>query len=207
MLQAHCGFNVPSGVNAIHRRDREKGDFVASITEFNLEEQSFLLNSDLVTRFIFVRNPYTRILSSYYNKIVGPKKYSNISEQIARFCGQENSSDLPTFEQFIYYVCSFDDSKLDIHFRSQSAVALFDQIEYNFIGKIEDFSADLKRLFIQLGASRQIFQMIPGWENYSEQDTSLQSPLLKTVLVNSELGNLFHKHYMQDFMNFQYEYL
>jgi len=118
MLQAVCGLPVPAGVSPIHRR--ENGPFVKSIYSCSIEEQLYLFNSDEVSRICFVRNPYTRILSGYWNKVAGPKKLPKINDRIFNFLAEKNNQKVASFMEFIKYLLRQDKTVVDLHFRPQS---------------------------------------------------------------------------------------
>lgn len=119
------------------------------MVDCSLPEQQYLLTSPEVTRIAFVRNPYTRLLSAYNNKVVGSKRYGDIQERlIARrgfFPGFFNAK-MPTFKEFVNYVFKIPDEHRDIHWRSQVNILHFNQLEYNFIGYIGSFQEDLAKL-------------------------------------------------------------
>ena len=58
---------------------------------------------------------------------------------------------MPTFVEFLEFILMQKNERLDIHFRSQTAVSHFGEIDYNFIGYFEDFENDLLKIFSKLG--------------------------------------------------------
>lgn len=201
MLQALCDLPVPEGVSPIHAR--ASGEFVKSIFDYSLEEQLYLLNGDEVSRISFVRNPYTRILSGYWNKIAGPKKYGQFNEAIFRDMGIENAQSLPSFTEFLNFILKFNKNHLDIHFRPQSTICHFDHIDYNQIGYYENLQNDLVRIFKQLGANQQILDTVSIIENPSANDTTLNAELLEH-LKQTDLGERFYDFFKNDFLSFNY---
>ena len=91
-------------------------------------------------KFAFVRNPWDRLVSAWYQKIYERNTY-NFSPSV--------HAELQNFENFVFY-CSTMNVKIgNPHFRLQSA--LIDLNEVDYIGKFENFDEDLKRLFKILG--------------------------------------------------------
>jgi hypothetical protein len=103
---------------------------------------AFLSRTDIF-KFCFVRNPYTRVLSCYLDKIASPHP---IKAQILRQLGR-NYTDLHTevsFEEFISAVEAQPISVMDPHWRSQYYQTFQESIKFDFIGKYETFSEDLQ---------------------------------------------------------------
>jgi len=81
-------------------------------------------------KFTFVRNPYTRILSAYLDKVKrGSYSYGNINKDIS----------------FVNFLQELDNGLLfnNSHFIPQS---LFFIYKFDFIGKFENLEEDLKRI-------------------------------------------------------------
>ncbi len=201
MLQALCGLPVPSGVNPIHSRTNDT--FVKSLCDYDLKDQLYLLNSNDVNRICITRNPYTRMLSGYWNKVAGPKKYSNIEEAIFLHLGIDYSDRTPSFAEFVQFVMESSDEQLDIHFRSQSSICHFDRVSYNLIGHFETLQEDLIRIFGELGAHQSVLNRVTEIENPSLSDTSLRSPLLEQLRQTGKHIQLF-EFFKSDFLNFHY---
>ena len=115
--------------------------------DLGLEEFVQWANSREYKRFCFVRNPYTRVLSCYLNKIKGNEGdnrpgISNFRAMVSR----AGTSDGVTFEEFLDTVGQQTPMKMNPHWRVQTAHLLWGRIAYDFVGRIEDFDADLDRL-------------------------------------------------------------
>lgn len=201
MLQAHSGLPVPDGVNPIH--SRAKGEFVKSICDFNLTEQLYLLNSDEVNRICIVRNPYTRLLSGYWSKVAGPKRYGEFENIIFQGLGIAQPDRRPTFVELLQFILATSNQQLDIHFRSQSSLCYFDRISYNLHGRFETLQSDLVRIFTELGADQSVLARAGGIENPSQKDTTLNSPLLNEMLQTDNHAQLI-KFFKNDFSSFNY---
>lgn len=85
-------------------------------------------------RFTFVRNPYSRVLSAYLDKVTTGEKAQNLS----------------SFTEF----CRFLDSgglHLNAHWAPQSSLFLMPFHEFNFVGKMESLQSDMIELANLLG--------------------------------------------------------
>lgn len=72
-----------------------------------------------------------------------------------------------TFTEFVRHVCEQPESTMDIHWRPQTAQLRPDVLDYDFIGRVERFSADASRLLSQLGAPAFMFDLVQGRANAS----------------------------------------
>jgi len=86
-------------------------------------------------KFTFVRNPYTRILSSYLDKITTGIKARYIRDN------RENGI-LPSFSQFCQYLNS-GGLYMNAHWAPQTSLMLLPIDQFDFIGRVESFSRDL----------------------------------------------------------------
>jgi len=98
-------------------------------------------------RFTFIRNPYSRLLSCYLDRIKNMKSRPYI--ELIGGMGKSTGYD-PSFEEFITFICRQDVHAQNNHWRVQTADALCGLIDYDFIGRQEQFSVDLARLIHQV---------------------------------------------------------
>jgi len=89
-------------------------------------------------KFCFVRNPFDRIISAYLNKVV---KEDHFREDMLATIGKSGVD--VSFDEFISYVASKPDEQMDLHFAVQHNQTFQDMITFDFIGKFEQFDADL----------------------------------------------------------------
>lgn len=106
--------------------------------------KKFLHRRDII-KFCFVRNPYTRLLSCYLDKIAGNKPHKS---SILRQLGDNPSQlEIPiSFQQFIDAVAQQPITFMDPHWRPQYYQTFQDTIKYNIIGKFERFHEDFTRI-------------------------------------------------------------
>ncbi|MCE5318656.1 MAG: sulfotransferase family protein [Parachlamydia sp.] len=88
-------------------------------------------------KFAFVRNPWDRMVSCYFNKVV-TQCHPNFALCFGR-----------SFEEFVYYINSCDLAKSDIHIRLQTELIPIEHVD--FIGRMESFSEDLGYVLNKLG--------------------------------------------------------
>jgi hypothetical protein len=96
------------------------------------------IGTDAIFAFTVVRNPYSRTLSAYRDKILGRRR------QTARFVPMmdETTDGVPSFVEF----CRFLDRGgvyLDAHWAPQTDLMLLPLSLYNAIGKVESLDADM----------------------------------------------------------------
>lgn len=92
--------------------------------------------------FCLTRNPYSRALSCFKNKI-GPSKEKNPNAVWHPFCDRFgfNRTIQPSFEDFLTALLEDNDYwSMDMHYRPQHLNLHQDEIQPNFVGRIERFS-------------------------------------------------------------------
>lgn len=90
-------------------------------------------------RFGFVRNPYSRALSCYLEKIAGEQWLRDIRLPKLGFRPDEDVS----FVDFLHRVAQQEPAEMDIHWAPQSHLLSLGRVSYGFIGRFESFHADL----------------------------------------------------------------
>jgi hypothetical protein len=98
-------------------------------------------------RFSFVRNPYTRALSCYLEKIAGEQWLRDKRLPELGFAPDEDVS----FVDFLRRVAEQEPAAMDIHWAPQHALLSMGRVEYGFLGRFENFQKDLQRVIDHLG--------------------------------------------------------
>jgi len=97
-------------------------------------------------RFTFVRDPIPRVESAYVDKIVRQTndRWRNKVRRVLRL-PQDYDEEL-TFDQFVAALEAQEPIRMDPHWRPQHLNLMHPLIEYDFVGRLETFGADLARV-------------------------------------------------------------
>jgi hypothetical protein len=177
----------------IHQRDiipfqqlKEFSHLADPLTYF-MEQNYFI--------FSFVRNPYTRLVSGYFNKI-GQNKPQKLM-LLNKFGINDIEYNL-SFSDFIKFNCQLNDNELDAHWGIQSKRILYSLVPHQFIGRFEHYSEDYYTLFKKLNCTPPTLRH----RNKRVSDIT-QKP---HELITPELQALIYQKYRVDFDNFNYTY-
>lgn len=146
--------------------------------------------------FCFVRNPYTRLLSCYLDKIVGNRPPKKSILKILGLKDQPLSTQIG-FEQFIDAISSQSIREMNPHWRPQYYQTLQDSISYNFIGKFESLEMDLERIFSSFCSNYSSYLAI---ERRHRTDSATKVNNYYTSTLLEKVYNL----YQIDFSTFGY---
>lgn len=154
-----------------------------------------LLNPDYFV-FCFTRNPYTRLLSAYLDKIV---KNVKLRKDILIAMGEDPSelSKEISFREFVGVICEQGVSQMNPHWRVQYYQTFQDNISYDFIGKLENFKDDCKFVF------SRVKDNYPDYYR-SELRHATNSTELLDQFYNDELKERVFEKYKVDFEYFGY---
>jgi hypothetical protein len=100
--------------------------------------------SDKYSKTTFVRNPFARILSCYLHRVVA-KPRSATNAALMRATGGRGGEDV-SFDEFVEIICSQPAHEQESHWRCQAEDLCADEIEYDFVGKVENIAEDLPAL-------------------------------------------------------------
>jgi len=145
--------------------------------------------------FSFVRNPYSRILSCYLDKIVGNQWEKNI--RLPKL-GYESTANL-SFEDFLQAVKKFEYRDFDIHWMPQSVLLSSEKIDLDFIGKQETFDKDFSTVLAKIKGDANLKQEIICETRHS---VGANQKLMK--FLNRQTIELIREIYYDDFKNYAY---
>ena len=150
-------------------------------------------------KFTFVRNPYTRTLSAYLDKILGnrPEKRS-IVKALGMAIDDYKDIDI-SFKRFLETLASMEGRRMNEHFRPQALQSCCSVISYDYIGKFENFEADLISLLQKLGRRDASAGMIKSVVHHKTN-----ASVLFEQFYDLETRKLVKKIYAEDFALFGY---
>jgi hypothetical protein len=150
-------------------------------------------------RFVtFARNPYTRLLSCYRDKILRNRRQK--LKILAIMGYDESHMEMPvSFGQFVKAVVSQTDYAMDPHWRVQTTQVFHDILPYSFIGRFERYEADYRSLFEHLGIPAED---IPALRHLNPTKEERREDL--SSFYTGELQDLVHQRYRRDFEAFGY---
>ncbi len=126
-----------------------------SLVDLDDRTQREVLESPDFLRLTVVRNPYTRLVSAWKNKVIlcEPSvkgEYCQIKGGLPAF----HAKSLITFEEFVEYATSRCDLRIcDGHWRRQVDYTFFPAMNFSYLGKLEHLEDALSRLKQHLGLS------------------------------------------------------
>lgn len=116
------------------------------LSNYSKQQAEMFIHRDKYFKFVFVRNPWSRLVSAYLDKFVTNREISIKSTKIIeRYIYQKEGEDTDrtksiTFRQFLHYVDSSEPSSMNLHWRPQHL--FLNDIDFDFIGKLENLSLD-----------------------------------------------------------------
>ncbi len=138
------------------------------IKPFQLGKSGFdeLLESRRLVVFSFVRNPFSRLLSAYLDKMLraSPESFP-IHDEMKRL-GIDLQAGQVSFAQFLDCIGSMmrRGVVLDKHWRPQTWQMSIDLINYDYVGKVEHLNADLTPIATRLGLPQPVIDRTFGHE-------------------------------------------
>lgn len=153
----------------------------------------YYLYSDDLYRFTVVRNPYERVLSCYFDKI--------LSELRTQFLGlglKNYLRDRPLeFLEFLSLIHKQSPEKMDIHWRPQADIVQQNKINYDLIGRFETIGADMVTVLTQINADEKF---IAPWR----QPANTRTGKKLAKYIGREERDLIREIYAKDFSQFGY---
>lgn len=138
-------------------------------------------------KFMFVRDPYARLLSAYIDKIFAPNPtfWSMIGkEQIKRFRPESAPrapchSDL-SFEEYVRAVTTNhrqpqETGRVDCHDESFMGACHPCEVDYSFIGKMESFSVDALHIYTRLQMNTTISELKKHGKELADEDAMMDT--------------------------------
>lgn len=150
-------------------------------------------------RFAFVRNPYTRALSAYLDKIArNAIQKGPILAQLGR--DPEDLEQEVTFREFLEALQKIPLKDMDIHFAPQWICTFADLIAFDFVGSFENIEPDLTLVIDKIAPADYKRQSKIGNRGGHATGTT---EMMATLFGPAEIS-LAHDFYMRDFDVFGY---
>ena len=155
-----------------------------------------LLDSAFI--FTFVRNPFTRVLSSYFDKVAlrSTGTCRPPGKLLRKKFGLSPTADL-TFRDFLRLINRLPSAEDDLHWRPQVDNVFFDRLRFDYIGKVESYDRDIANVFSRLFNDAKWTS--PGWTPHA---THAQDKLLE--MYGAVETQLVLRKYARDFAAFNY---
>jgi hypothetical protein len=162
------------------------------------EELRDLLRGPSTYRFTFVRNPYSRLISAYRDKILnlnGNPKYRHS----LRLAPERE----PSFAEFVRAVAATPDEGCDWHWMSQHRAAMCDIIDYDFIGRLERLDDDFHWVLGNIGRTPDVACDVGNLNRYRPTEEDGLGGC--SCLYDEAMADLVWRRYRRDFELFGYE--
>ena len=148
-------------------------------------------------KFCFVRNPYTRILSAYLDKIVRNKR---AKIQILRRHRKSyfRKDRFVSFTEFVKIISKIPPEQKNSHWREQFYESMWSKINYDFVGNFEEIEDDLTKVLAHV-SNGSFTNLSPK----NHHGTNASSKLLD--YYTQESLDLVNAIYLKDFEAFGYK--
>ena len=182
-------------------------DSIPRLSNYSSSEIKSMLQT--FTKFLFVRNPFERLLSAYHNKLeqhYQSSKYfqSRFGRYIVKHYRQNASKysltrgDDVTFKEFAAYLVAEEEGEFNEHWKPIYHLCHPCLVSYDIIGKYETFDQDSEFILKQIGETTIVFPHAP---KSSKTTSNLQKYF--STLDHKAVKQLYNV-YAKDFRLFGY---
>lgn len=197
---AHLIYEYSRGGNYDGNIHRRGAGLITGLSEF--ERIRTMLSSSATYKFTFVRDPLARAVSCFKNLFVqkqnsfGTKHFPAIR---ARGFVDEQGASESNFAAFLTLAedsMKIDAELTDPHFRSQVKNTGFGSVNYNRICRLENYEAEIKRVFEEAGADfTKLENSVRRKENATRQ---------AKLVIGDELRSRVRAIYAEDYEAFDF---
>lgn len=178
-----------------------------------LSDYETVLSNPAIKKYTFVRNPFSRVLSAYLNKVepfvIDSEVKKNLNdyfvrvfEEISNFTKAKLGEDTVSFYSFLAWLADpareYKYGLHDEHWVPQSVITQFDKVTYDFVGKLENVAEDSKYILDKLGSDMEF----PTQKQVKFLPNNANEKLLS--YYGSREVELVREIYKDDFKNFNY---
>lgn len=149
------------------------------------DAESYLKKSNFL-KFCFVRNPYERFLSCYLDKICHPTVFKK--RLLEYLEGREVADRYISFEEFVEAVESQHPKEMDNHWRPQYYLSCSGEIDFDFVGRLENFYSDFYAIGSQINSQ---FSEYYGVENRHKTNSNSYMNSYYTSSLYSKVFDIF----------------
>jgi dermatan 4-sulfotransferase 1 len=161
---------------------------------------SALLEAPEYFKFCFVRNPFTRLLSCYLDKIASEHPVTFFQKSlILRQLGRQLDDMLQfvSFEEFVDAVAAQRLEEMESHWSVQWHHLCEGRIPFDVTGRFENFSTDFEEILGRIGINSSIYF------DYQKHNVT-ESNLRLNEFYDKRLEELVRRVYAADFDHFGY---
>jgi hypothetical protein len=176
--------------DSVHERSRSP---LLSFATASLSPEQILGDANFF-RFTYVRNPFTRILSAYIEKI---ETDAEERERLLPDLGLQRDR-IPSLLEFLKAVQAQRDDWRDIHWTTQSRLIQTNNIDYSFIGRFESFTQTFPLVLDRLGIDRSHYDALGSPQNATGANSRVQS------YIGTAEREAIIAIYQADFIGFAY---
>jgi hypothetical protein len=187
-----------TGANRESRRDmfvhtRDNVPF-PSLNALNTKEQRDLLEARDVLRFVVVRNPYTRLISAWRDKVyLCEPSVDSVYAAVRGDAPDMKRKEPIELAEFVSYIEKCDRYFCNRHWREQVLLTFPKAIQFTHVGKIENLAATIAVFSRHLGRPQPL--------SVTRANEGSIRPLAK---VTPELADRIYALYEEDFLTFGY---
>jgi hypothetical protein len=159
-----------------------------------LSEDSVLsaIDDPSVFKFSVMRDPVTRTVSAYADKIASGDKQKT---KLMKYLGRPADSNI-TLKQFIALLASDEGARdVDRHWRSQRQEICYDHIPFDYIGTVEDIKPAMDHIVRTIFGAEAVGQVVDTRSSLGHKTASKD---MIATLTDRDMKNL-HKAFEPDF--------
>ena len=165
------------------------------------QQKSYLAN---FTRAIFVRNPHDRLLSAYNHLMLDPRQRNALITYLPKFKGK-NAPEI-SFSDFVQALKN--GAPKNVHWQTVGELCSPCDIDYNFVGSLENFEEDAKYLLKNILRTKYTYEDIfdsaagPNYKVQSKHPNVSYHDQYRQL--SSDLKKFVAEYYMDDAKAFGY---
>jgi hypothetical protein len=188
-------FNLNKDMDILHNREYSpllKPTQVGDFGEIIKKKEFF--------KFCFVRNPYTRILSAYLDKIASKNEDTFRKHCIYTQLGYDFRSTEQTisFKDFVRSISTHPIKMMDPHWRPQYYQTLQDFVDYDFIGRFESIERDIEFVVKKIAGRKGKKYITQSRTHKTGADSLIRQ------YYTEEIRDMVYTKYRKDFNYFGY---